>query len=51
MQIDAVALSAKGQFNAFMDQAFAVRALAGADLIEQRDGAFFQKAGPDAAST
>jgi hypothetical protein len=32
-----------------MDQAFAVRALAGADLIEQRDSALFQKAGPDAA--
>ena len=49
MQIDPVALSAKGKLDAFMDQTFAVRALAGADLIEQCDGAFFQKAGPDAA--
>jgi hypothetical protein len=49
MQIDPVALSAKSKLDALMDQAFAVRALAGADLIEQCDGAFFEKAGPDAA--
>ena len=49
MQIDPVALSAKSKLDAFMNQAFAVRALAGADLIEQRDGALFQKAGPNAA--
>ena len=48
-KIDAVALAAKGKFDAFVDQAFVMRALAGADFVEQRDGAFFKKAGTNAA--
>ena len=42
-------LPAEGELDAVMDQALAVRARAGADFIEQRDRAFFEKAGADAA--
>ena len=34
-----------------MDQALAVRARAGAGFVEQRDRAFLEQAGADAAST
>ena len=41
--------AAECKLDAMMDQAFAMRARAGADLIEQGDRAFFQQAGADAA--
>ena len=40
--------AAKGEFDAMVDQAIAVRALAGAHFIEQRHRSFFQQAGADA---
>jgi hypothetical protein len=43
-----VALPAEGELDAFMDQAFAARAPAGTGVIEQRDGALFEQAGPNA---
>ena len=49
MQVDAVARAAEGELDAMMDQAFAMRARAGADFVEQRHGAFFEQAGADAA--
>src|SRR3984957_10827106 len=49
MYIDAVTRAAKGEFDAMVDQAFAVRTLAGAHLIEQRHRSFFQQTGTDAA--
>ena len=41
--------AAEGELDPVMDQALAVRARAGADLIEQRHRAFFEQAGADAA--
>ena len=41
--------AAEGEFDAVMHQAFAMRARAGADLIEQRHRALFEQAGADAA--
>jgi hypothetical protein len=49
VQIDAVALAAESKLDALMHQTLAAQALAGADLVEQADGAFFQQAGADAA--
>ena len=49
MHVDAVPRAAEGQFHAVMHQALAMGARAGADLVEQRHGAFFQQAGADAA--
>src|ERR1700722_14589317 len=49
MYIDAMPRAAKGEFDAMVDQAFAVRTLAGAHLIEQRHRSFFQQTGTDAA--
>ena len=44
-----MARAAEGQLDAVMDQAFAVRARAGADFIEQSDRALFEQPGADAA--
>ena len=41
--------AAEREFDAVMHQALAMRALAGADLIQQRHGAFLEQAGADAA--
>ena len=49
MHVDAVARAAEGELDAVMHQALAVRALAGADLVEQRHRSFFEQAGADAA--
>ena len=49
MHVDAVPRAAKGQFDAMVNQALAVRARAGADLVEQRHRAFFKQARTDAA--
>ena len=49
MHVDAMPRAAERQFDAVMDQALAMRARAGADLVEQRDRAFFEQAGADAA--
>ncbi len=49
MHVDAMARAAEGELDAMVDQALAVRALAGADLIEQRHRSFFKQAGADAA--
>src|ERR1700686_3444490 len=49
MHVDAMARAAKGKLDAMVDQALAVRALAGTDLIEQVHRSFFQQAGADAA--
>jgi hypothetical protein len=49
MYVDAVPRAAKGQFDAMMNQALAMRARAGADLVEQRHGALFEQTGPNAA--
>ena len=49
LHVDAMAAAAEREFDAVMDQAFAVRTRAGADLIEQRNGAFLEQAGADAA--
>ena len=49
LHVDAVAVAAEGELDAVMDQAFGMRALAGADLVEQRHRAFLEQAGADAA--
>src|ERR1700722_51429 len=49
MHVDAMARAAEGELDAMVDQALAVRALAGAALIEQRHRSFFEQAGADAA--
>src|ERR1700728_1972181 len=49
MDVDAMARAAERELDAMVDQAFVVRALAGADLIEQRHRSFFKQAGADAA--
>src|SRR5580693_3310150 len=49
MDVDAMARAAEGELDAMVDQAFAVRAPAGADLVEQRHRSFFKQAGADAA--
>ena len=41
--------AAEGEFDAMMDQAFAMHALAGAGRIEQGNRAFFKQSGTDAA--
>ena len=47
--VDAMTAAAKRKLDAIVDQPLAVRARAGADFIEQRHRALFQKAGADAA--
>ena len=49
LHVDAVPAAAEGELDAVMDQALAVGARAGADFVEQRHRALFQKAGADAA--
>jgi hypothetical protein len=44
-----VAVAGESELDAVMDQAFAVRAVTGADFIEQGHGAFFQQAGANPA--
>jgi hypothetical protein len=44
-----MARAAEGEFDAMMHKPFAVGARAGADLVEQRHGAFLEQAGADAA--
>ena len=49
MHVDAVARAAEREFDAMVDQPLAMGAGAGADLVEQRHGAFLEQAGADAA--
>ncbi len=49
MHVDAVPRAAKGELDAVMDQALAMGARAGADLVEQRHGALLEQAGADPA--
>jgi hypothetical protein len=49
MHVDAMARASKGKLDAMVDQALAVCALAGTDLIEQVHRSFIQQAGADAA--
>ena len=49
MHVDAVARAAEGELDAVVDQALAMGARAGADLVEQRYRAFLEQAGADAA--
>jgi hypothetical protein len=49
MHVDAMPRAAEGEFDAMVDQPFAVGAGAGVDFIEQRHGAFLEQAGADAA--
>ena len=49
VQIDTVAFAAEGKLDALMHEALAMQPFAGADLIEQGHGAFFQQAGADSA--
>ncbi len=49
MQVDAMTRPAEGELDAVMHQPFAMGARAGANLIEQRNGAFLEQAGADAA--
>jgi len=49
MQIDAVPRAAKGELDAMMDQALAMGARAGADLVQQRHRALLEQAGANAA--
>ena len=44
-----MAAACEGELDAVMDQAFAVRARAGADLVQQGHRSLFQQAGADAA--
>ena len=49
MHVDAVPRAAKREFHPMMHQPLAVGARAGADLVEQRHGAFLEQAGTDPA--
>src|ERR1700722_9894643 len=49
MHVDAMTRAAEGELDAMVEQALAVCALAGTDLIEQVHRSFFQQAGADAA--
>ncbi len=49
MHVDAMARAAKGKLDAVMDKPLAVRAPAGADLIEQPHRAFLEQPGADPA--
>ena len=49
MHVDAMAGAAEREFDAMMHQPLAMGARAGADLVEQRHGAFLEQAGADAA--
>ena len=44
-----MAVAAEGDLDAVMDEAFAMRAFAGADFVQQRYRAFLEQAGADAA--
>jgi hypothetical protein len=47
MHVDAVARAAEGELDAMVDQALAMGARAGADLIQQFDRAFLKQASAD----
>jgi hypothetical protein len=49
MHVDAMPRAAEGQLHAMMDQALAMGAPAGADLVEQRYRALFEQAGANPA--
>jgi hypothetical protein len=49
MHVDAVPRAAERELHPMMHQPFAVGAPSGADLVEQRHGAFLEQAGADAA--
>ena len=49
MHVDAMPGAAEREFHAMMHQPLAMGARAGADLVEQRHGAFLEQAGADAA--
>jgi hypothetical protein len=49
VHIDAVPRAAEREFDAVMDQSFAMGTRAGADLVEQRHRAFLKQAGTDPA--
>ena len=49
MHVDAMPRAAEREFHPMMHQPLAMGARAGADLVEQRHGAFLEQAGADAA--